>query len=166
MSSALTKRSSSHGGGMSSTPNSGRPSQRSATAARLLSAAMWSMWSSAIRADIWSTRTTPAATGTARSVGRWPAQSGWRQERRNCCRFPISMSCLRCRNRSPRWRCRMRARSTASCSAPRRQNTAYHRGRSQTSGRSGRLSRCHSMHVGAEPSSASASALHRAGRRY
>ena len=55
-------------------------SKRSATAARLRSAAMWSMWSSAIRADIGSSPITRAATGIARKCQAM-ARAKWLAER-------------------------------------------------------------------------------------
>ncbi len=80
MSSALTKKSSSRNGDTSSVPNSERPSKRFATAARPPSAAMWSMWSSAIRAGIASSRITRAATGIAQSARPW-SRAKWLAER-------------------------------------------------------------------------------------
>jgi hypothetical protein len=62
------------------------------------------------------------------------------------------------------WRFRMRARSTHPVSR-RIGNAAHDCGRSQTSGRGDRVPR-RSAHVGTEPSSSSASALRRAGRRH
>src|ERR1017187_8188561 len=69
MSSALTKRSSSHAGDMSSTPNSEGFSLRFAAFVPLPSGAMWSTWNSATSADIWSTHTTHAVTDTALTRG-------------------------------------------------------------------------------------------------
>src|ERR1035438_9939690 len=56
------EKTSSPGGDTFSTPNSEKPSLPFATAARLLSAAMWSMWSSAIRSGISPFHITRAGT--------------------------------------------------------------------------------------------------------
>ena len=68
---------------MCSTPNSEKPSQRSATAVQPLSAAMWSMWSSATSADIVSSLIIRAATGIAQNVRRCRAPNGWRKGKAN-----------------------------------------------------------------------------------
>src|ERR1700720_393634 len=65
MSSAGMKKSSSHNGATCSALISEKPSQRSATAARLRGAAMWSMWNSAIRAGIASSPIIRAGIGIA-----------------------------------------------------------------------------------------------------
>ena len=54
----------------------------------------------------------PKCQGLARADGSPPG-------RPSCCRCPISMSCSRCRRRSPRSPSRTRRRSTPSCSRPR-----------------------------------------------
>jgi hypothetical protein len=76
--------------------SSAKSSTRSATAAPLPWAAMWSMWSSAIRAGAASSHITRAGTETARSVRRRGAPNGWLRGGLNCYRFPVPTLCLFC----------------------------------------------------------------------
>jgi len=61
-------------------------------------------------------RTTPAATATARSARRSLPRNGWPSGKPNCCRCPTSTSCSVCRRRSPPSPGRTRPSFTACCS--------------------------------------------------
>jgi hypothetical protein len=164
MSSSPTKRSYSHNGVMRSAHISEKLLQQSATAARPLSAVTWSMWNSAIRAGIASSRIIRVAIGIAQSAKRWSAPNGWPKGKPSSCPFRPSMSSLRCRNRLAAWRSRMRARSTTSCFAPLRKRYSPSQPIPTVWAlRSGSSPFCT---LGAEPSSSSTSPLHRARRRH
>ena len=73
------------------------------------------MSSGVTTAPIRASPTTPAAIAIARSASGRRRSDGWKRARRNCCRFPISTSCSRCRRRSPQSPSRTRPRSMACC---------------------------------------------------
>ena len=64
-------------------------------------------------------RTTPAATGIARSARARRQRTGWPRARPICCRCRTIMSCSHCRRPSPISPTRTRPSSTTCCSRPR-----------------------------------------------
>src|SRR5258708_6518546 len=102
-------------------------SKRFATAARPPWAAMWSVWSSAIRAGISPSRITPAGTDIVQSVRQRRAPNGWPRGKPNYCLSLISTLYSRCRRRSACWHFRMHARFIASCSARHRKHCSLSR---------------------------------------
>lgn len=115
-------------------------------------------------ADIGVSPTTAAATGTVRSARAPPRAPGLPSVRPTCCRSATSMSCSRCRPRSPTLRSRTRRWSTICCSSG-VGDDADHRCGSQAPRRTHRHHR-RAPHLGIGDDASSACPHDRAGRRH